>query len=213
MKQTEEQQQNDMEEVMTASFEKAAGFFREEGLTALPSIGPFEDPGILLSHPGGEVSVTISCARIDSADREVYRYTVFSYDSEPWTFPALFLPEDYEGIQLLPMLYHSIFSGMPEGEEKDDLPLRYAETRIPYLQDVLEALSLPTAMATGPDGFPYLYGEEAGEPIRFSYECIFPEWEAAVLRIESGGRTVRIPEFGSPLTAAEYEAILSEAFV
>ncbi len=198
------------DEEMRASLEKAMQMFQEEGVDTLPSIGPYRDPGFLLVYP--DETINISCCRIDTEETLLYRYTLFAYDDEPWSFPCFDSPDAFEGIRLLPMLYRAIRSGETSSREPREVQEMYVRTRLPHLQEVLGSLSFESDQIGQPGDFPCLLTEEAGEDLRFSYEAVFPEWEAAILRIEGEEETAFLPEFGALMSKEEFGAVLSHIF-
>ena len=200
-----------IDEEMMDSLKKAMQQFQEDGVDTLPAIGPYRDPGFLLVYP--DETITISCCRIDTEETPLYRYTLFVYDGEPWSFPCFFMPAEYEGILLLPMLYRAIRFGMPGERDDAEIQRAYAVTRLPHLQEILLSLSMESRVIEEPDGTPCVVAEEGEEEVRFSYEAVFPEWEAAVLKIEGEEETALLPEFGPLLTREEYEVLLSHVFL
>ena len=203
-----QEEMNYSDEEMRISLEKAMAKFTEDGIETLPSMGPHEDPGFLLVYP--DETITLSCCRMDTEETALYRYTLFVYDDDPWSFPSFFMPDALEGIQLLPLLYRAIRLGMPDDRQDRRLQESYVSVRLPRLQEILAALSIETELLEPSGGFPYLIADEAGEELQFSYACVFPEWEAAVLRIESEKKTAYLPEFGALMTQDEYAALLSQ---
>lgn len=203
-------------EVLLPSFEKAGELFQEEGIETLPALSPEGDPGLLLLSPpvfeeeGGDV--LISCRRMDSGERELYRYMVSHPDYDPWVFPCLYSPEEFEGLPLLPLLYRYLLPGEPDNRREDSAAELYGRIRLPYLRDCLSELGLDTALLEKPDGTAFLLGEEAGSPVRLSVEIAFPEWQASILRIETGTGDALIPEFGAPMEREDYASLLSAAF-
>lgn len=200
-----------IDEEMMDSLQKAMELFQEHGIDTLPSIGPYRDPGFLLVYP--DETINLSCCRIDTEEATLYRYTLFVYDDEPWSFPCFFMPAEFEGILLLPMLYRAIRFGMPEDRDDPEIQKAYAITRMPHLQEILLALSLESRTIEQPDGTPCVIAEEGEEEVRFSYEVIFPEWETAVLRIEGEEETAFLPEFGPLMSKEQFETILSHVFL
>ena len=200
-----------VDEEMLDSLQKAMELFQEHGIDTLPSIGPYQDPGFLLVYP--DETINLSCCRIDTEETPLYRYTLFVYDGEPWSFPCFFMPAEYEVILLLPMLYRAIRFGMPDDRDDEEIQRAYAVTRLPHLQEILLSLTMESRPMEQSDGTLCVIVEEGEEEIRFSYEVIFPEWETAILRIEGEEETALLPEFGPLMSKEQYEKILPHAFL